>query len=304
MVNPILAIMIRYDVWPNFTWQANEKNIPLILVNGTFKDNSRRFFPLVQTLHQQVFDCFSSIFTVSENDKNNFEKLKITQPNIIANGDTRFDQVFERSLIAHTKHLLPTSITNGKIIFIAAQTWKEDEEVIFPVLAELHKKEPNLLTIVVPHEPTEDNLERIENECENSISNIRFSLLNAYNGESIIIVDSVGILIPLYQYCKIAYVGGSFRQGIHNVLEPAVFGLPIIFGPTHLNSQESVELKNIGGAFAISNSNEFSRIIKLLLTDDEKYNLAGNISKNFIAAHRGATERFTNYLFNILETKL
>ena len=301
LVKPEIAIMVRYDVWPNFAWESKRRNIPLILVNGTLKNNSKRFLPIVNKLHSEVFNCFTNIFTVTKDDKLNFDKLNVVKPKIEATGDTRFDQVIERRDLAHKKHLLPTFITDGKIIFIAAQTWREDEEVIFPGLSEMIKQNPNILTIIVPHEPTENNLERIESEAESNFSTIRFSLLNDFNNESAIIVDSIGVLVAFYQYADLVYVGGSFKQGIHNVLEPSAFGVPIIFGPNHLNSQEAVELKKISGAFEVNNSIEFLHILKKLINDVDLKNNSGFIAKNFVEQNLGATKIFMDFLTTYLK---
>ena len=127
--------------------------------------------------------------------------------------------------------------------------------MILPVLTKMQSLDDTLLTIIVPHEPTIDHLDQLESQLESNTSVIRFSEINNYNGENVILIDSVGVLFSLYKYAHVVYIGGSFRQGIHNVLEPAVFGVPVIYGPKHTNSQEAVALSEKGGGFVINDEN-------------------------------------------------
>jgi 3-deoxy-D-manno-octulosonic-acid transferase len=117
-----------------------------------------------------------------------------------------------------------------------------------------------------------------------------------YRNEQCIIVDSVGVLVPLYQYAHLVYIGGSFRQGIHNVLEPAIFGVPVIFGPKHTNSQEAIALAANGGGFVIDDQSTFASIMRPLLDDDAKRRAAGSIARSFVESNCGATERCLKFL--------
>ncbi|MBI2429473.1 MAG: 3-deoxy-D-manno-octulosonic acid transferase, partial [Ignavibacteriales bacterium] len=148
----------------------------------------------------------------------------------------------------------------------------------------------------VPHEPTVEHLEQLENNLEGNSSFIRFSEMNHYNNERIILIDSIGILVALYTYAHVVYVGGSFRQGIHNVLEPAIFGVPVLYGPKHTNSQEAVELIKRGGGFVVSDEKDLYRQLRTLLENDERRIHAGMISKSFVEENCGATDRFIHYL--------
>jgi 3-deoxy-D-manno-octulosonic-acid transferase len=147
----------------------------------------------------------------------------------------RFDSLSE-SLLAKSKHLIKSDIFANKNFCRAVH--EQDEEVIFPAFLKLVSVDDNVLMIVAPHEPTLLHLEKIENEFAGKVKTIRFSHLNNYSNERIIIVDSIGILLTLYTYANVAYVGGSFKQNIHNVLEAAVYGTPVLFGPKIENSQE------------------------------------------------------------------
>jgi 3-deoxy-D-manno-octulosonic-acid transferase len=290
LVRPTVAVMVRYDIWPNMVWNLNALSVPLILANATLKDSSPRLWPVARRFHRSLYDCFATILTVSESDAAAFRKFG-SSAHIEPVGDTRFDQVRIRSIDARHRKLLPESITKDKQIFIVGQSWPEDEEVILPELFALQKDEPALLTIIVPHEPTEEHLDELEGRLEGRSTFIRFSEVGNYNGEQCIIVDSVGVLVPLYQYAHIVYIGGSFRQGIHNVLEPAIFGVPVVFGPKHTNSQEAVALARNGGGFAVENGAAFASVIRPLLADKDRRMRAGTIARTFVEENCGATDR-------------
>ncbi|MGE5315714.1 MAG: 3-deoxy-D-manno-octulosonic acid transferase [Acidobacteriota bacterium] len=294
IVRPTIAVMVRYDIWPNMVWNLNALSVPLILANATLKDTSPRLWPGVRQFHRSLYDCFTTILTVSESDAAAFRRFN-TSAHIEPIGDTRFDQVNIRSKDARHRRLLPDSITKGKKIFIIGQSWPEDEEVLLPELFRLQEDAADLLAIIVPHEPTEEHLDALEARLSGSTSFIRFSEVGNYANERCIIVDSVGVLVPLYQYAHIVYIGGSFRQGIHNVLEPAIFGVPVIFGPRHTNSQEAVALASRGGAFVIVDEQTFSQAIRPLLEDEERRRGAGEIARTFVESNCGATERCMKY---------
>lgn len=296
VLQPTAAIMVRYDIWPNIIWRLHQEGIPIFIANATMKESSLRSLPLVKQFHTSLYSNFSHILTVSHNDKKLFESFNPHQTKIEVVGDSRFDQVVVRSEEAKTKTLLPSHIVHGKKIFIVGQSWEEDEEVILPVLTKMQSLDDTLLTIIVPHEPTIDHLDQLESQLESNTSVIRFSEINNYNGENVILIDSVGVLFSLYKYAHVVYIGGSFRQGIHNVLEPAVFGVPVIYGPKHTNSQEAVALSEKGGGFVINDENELFRILRMLLDEIETRYKAGKIAQSFVHENCGATERFLTYL--------
>lgn len=296
ILKPDVAIMVRYDIWPNMIFTLKKYSIPTMIANATMQQHSLRKIPLLLQFHHFLYDCFSHILTVSKKDEQSFRDFRTTIPVISSIGDTRFDQVVLRSEDARQKNLFASSVIDNKKVFIVGQSWGEDDDIIIPVLLKIQIVEPNLLTIIVPHEPTIEHLEELESKLEGNISFIRFSDMNCYKDEKIILIDSVGILVALYKYAHVVYIGGSFKQGIHNVLEPAVFGNPIFFGPKHTNSQEAVELARRGGGFVVENEKELYRTLRTFLDNDEERKIAGDISKAFVFDNCGATERFLQYL--------
>lgn len=295
-ISPSVAVFVRYDVWPNHLWALREKSIPALIANATIRNTSGRFLPLVKNFHSYIFNNFDSILTVSSKDEEIFQSFVLKRVNIKSIGDTRYDQVWIRSQEAKRKKLIPERVLKGKKVLVTGSTWREDEEILIPAIAKLLRYEPNLLTIIVPHEPTLETIENIEMQFNGKFRYIRFSGLNNYKGEKIVIVDSVGILMFLYQYADVAYIGGGFRQGVHNVLEPAVYGIPVLYGPKHLNSNEAVEFVKSGCGFVVNNQLECYKILRSLLDNERMRSEAGNRALKIIKDNIGATDRFISYL--------
>lgn len=296
ILRPAAAIILRYDVWPNMIWELHKRSIPVLIVNATMADGSPRLLFLLKQFHRQLYNLFSAILTVTDSDLRAFQRFGLSKPELKAIGDTRFDQVVKRSLDARQKQIFSDSITHGKKVFVVGQSWGEDEEVLLPVLFKVLQQEPSLLTIIVPHEPTEEHLDQLENNLKENCSFIRFSEMNHYNNEQVILIDSIGILVALYKYAHVVYVGGSFRQGVHNVLEPAIFGVPVLYGPKHTNSQEAAALAKRGGGFVVQDERDLYRLLRTLLENEERRLQAGSVSRSYVQENCGATDRFLRYL--------
>ena len=301
LIRPTIAIMVRYDIWPNHVWELRKRGIPIIIANATLRKSSSRHYPVLRSFHLNIYDQISSILTVSQGDVEAFQKFGLSRPEIHVVGETRYDQVWLRSLEAKTKHLIPPAILKRKKVFVVGSCWDEDEAVLLPAFRKIAQHDSNALMVLVPHEPTLPTLERLETTLNYTMRSIRFSDLNDYSNENVILVDSIGILISLYQYADVAYVGGSFRQGIHNVLEPAVYGIPVLYGPKHENSQEAVELARRGGGFVVTTPEECYLELRRLLNDKKARLRAGAESQRLVQENVGATNRFIEYLETALE---
>jgi 3-deoxy-D-manno-octulosonic-acid transferase len=300
LVQPTATVLMRYDVWPNHLWELQKAGIPVFIVNATLRKNTLREIPVIKQFHQEMYNSIDYILTVSEEDKKTFEQFFLSHPAIEVVGDTRYDQVWQRCVESRQHHYLPSTVLSGKKVFVIGSSWQEDEEVLFPVLEKLLGEEKQLLVLLVPHEPHLETLERIETSLNGMISTIRFSMLNDYRNESIVIVDSVGILMALYQYADAAFVGGSFRQGVHSVLEPAVYGVPLIIGPKHENSQEAIKLIEMGAAVVGENSERLYEHIRAILQDGVLKKTMGEKAQEFVRSNIGATHRVLSYLEKVL----
>lgn len=300
IINPDLVIFIRYDLWPNHIWELKKRKVPVVLTNATMRANTSRLYPLLKSFHRLLYDELDYIATISEDDKKVFELLGLTHPVIEVIGDTRYDQVYQRSNESRKKRLISENIIKDKFVLIAGSSWEADEKVLLKAVRNLKQVIENLLLIIVPHEPTIKNIVRIEDELNDNFSHIRFSELNDYDNEEVIIVDSIGNLMALYQYGSVAFVGGSFRGGVHNVLEPAIYGIPVLFGPIHTNSQEAVSLLKAGGAFCCKDEHEIYELLLTLFRDENLRSESGKIAEGFVKKYIGATEKFLSYVKKVL----
>jgi len=303
-IQPDAAVMVRYDIWPNHIWELERRNIPTLIANATMRRQSERRIPLVRNFHHHVYNALTEILTVSREDADVFALYGLDRPKVQAIGDTRYDQVSSRSIEAQKRHIVPNGIVNTNHVIVAGSTWPEDESELLPAMFALIGELPDLLFFLVPHEPTIEHIEDIEQQLQGKTTTIRFSALNEYKGERVILVDSIGLLLILYVYADIAYIGGSFRQGIHDVLEAAVYGCPVVFGPRHRNSQEPLQLVERGGGFVVNDSDELCRTFRNLLEDDLARTTAGTRAAQFVQSNVGATGRFLQHLEpHLLEKK-
>ncbi len=291
IINPDVVIFMRYDIWPNLLWQLKNRDIAALIVDATMQKKSNRKLPLIREFHVTIYKCLSDILTVSEDDAKSFLDFEIPNEKIKAVGDTRFDRVYQKSLQAKGKKLFRDGLFAGKKIFIFGSSWEEDENVIFPAFEELLQNDEDVVMIVAPHEPTIIHLEEIENYFAGKEKTIRFSSKNNYNGERVVIIDSIGILLTLYFYADVAYVGGSFKQGIHNVLEPAVYGIPVLFGPKIEYSLEAQELVKRGASHIVQNKTEAYDVLQKLFKNKNYRNELGSIASKYVNENIGATER-------------
>jgi 3-deoxy-D-manno-octulosonic-acid transferase len=300
IVQPDLLIMMRYDIWPNMIWKLKQEKIPTFIVDATMKKSSVRALPIIRSFHKILFGDVSQILTVSESDAEAFKIFNCKDEQVKVVGDTRFDRVYQKSVVAKDKKLIQQSILKGKKVLVAGSTWEQDEEVIVPAFIKLTKYEKDVILIIAPHEPTLLNLEKIENEFTSILKTIRFSHLNSYTDERVIIVDSIGILLTLYTYADVAFVGGSFKQNIHNVLEAAVYGIPVMFGPKINNSQETKELQTRGGGLMVRGKREAYRRMRSLFSDKGLRETRGKFSMEYVQKNIGATDKIIEEIKKVI----
>ncbi|MBE2280394.1 MAG: 3-deoxy-D-manno-octulosonic acid transferase, partial [Ignavibacteriaceae bacterium] len=291
LLNPSIIFVVRYDIWPNFILEASKRNIPLFLVDATLRKNSLRRHPLFLSFNKLLFEMFTEIFCISPVDFENFQIFNLKNVDIKIAGDTRYDRVFLKATEAKDKKIFDPGIVANKTVIMAGSSWQDDEQYFFPAMSKLLKNYPGLIFFIVPHEPNIPTLERIENEIKSFSNSIRFSHLIQYNGEQVVIIDSIGILLALYSSADIAFVGGGFKSNVHNVLEAAVYGIPVIYGPKIYNSQEASNLAESGGGFIVHSSKSLYYLLASFLRNREFLIKSGEIAGNFVNSRVGATEK-------------
>ena len=284
IVNPSIVFFIKYEFWYFFLKEVWERKIPLYLVSGIFRKN-QRFFKRFGFMAKRMLGYFNHFF-VQNNESLNLLK-SINLENVTVTGDTRFDRVY--SIAQQSKHLpLVEQFKQNEIVIIAGSSWKPDEEILIKYINETNYK---FKVIIAPHEIHKENINRIIKSISEEKKVLKYSEADENNisNTDVLIVDSIGLLSSLYRYGDIAYIGGGFGKGIHNTLEAATFGLPVIFGPNYLKFQEAVELVKLNGAFSITSYNDFNDCLDKLFDNQEDIKQKGAISAGFVESGKGAT---------------
>jgi 3-deoxy-D-manno-octulosonic-acid transferase len=315
LVKPSLVIWVKYDYWYYYLSAIHKKGIPLLLVSGIFREE-QPFFKWYGSLHRQMLSRFTHLFVQTSDSKKLLGTRGFTG-NVSVSGDTRFDRVVAIAEQFQPIPVIETFIGNAPVI-VAGSTWEEDEEEL-DHYANTH---PEIKFIIAPHEIDEEHLKDIEKLFHHSVRysamvNGQWSMVNSQssigNSESsiadpasgirhpvfpnVVIIDNIGLLSKLYKYATIAYIGGGFGyDGVHNVLEAAVYGKPVVFGPEYEKYAEAIGLVDSGGAFSIDNALELEDCLNILLGQAGKYDTAGAAAKEFVYANRGATEKIFQFI--------
>ncbi len=288
IVNPVIAVFVKYEFWHHHLRQLKRNKIPTFVISAIFRPN-QVFFKWYGAWYRKVLFGFNHIFVQNEISVSLLQKIGISNATVA--GDTRFDRVFANAQKAEELPVLESFCGNSNVI-VAGSTWPKDDEL----LIEYIKSAPeNLKLILVPHEIDPKQIEAFEQLV--GVSTLRYTRGNK-NVESakIIIIDMVGILAAAYRYATIAYVGGGFGVGIHNTLEPATYGIPVLFGPNHRKFNEATELIEVGAGFSVSNAAEFRMVVSNLLNNEEQYKSSCKAAKTYITDHVGATNRILEEL--------
>lgn len=288
IVNPVIAVFIKYEFWYHHLRQLKRNKIPTFVISAIFRPN-QVFFKWYGAWYRKVLFGFNHIFVQNEISVLLLQKIGISNATVA--GDTRFDRVSANAQKAEELPVLESFCGDSNVI-VAGSTWPKDDEL----LVEYIKSAPeNLKLVLVPHEIDPKQIEAFEKMV--GVSTIRYTRGNK-NVESakILIIDMVGILAAAYRYATIAYVGGGFGVGIHNTLEPATYGIPVLFGPNHQKFNEATELIGAGAGFSVSNAAEFRLVVSNLLSNEEQYKSSCRAAKTYITDNVGATNRILEEL--------
>ena len=297
-IEPSLVVFSKFDIWPNLVWRAAKHNIPIIVVAGTLHANSRRLSRFAKPFFRSVHRHIRVHCAISEADAARFQELCSPTHEIVVTGDTRYEQVYRRAIaVDPDTEFFPGQDTLKRRILIAGSTYTADEKVLFPAYRLLRENMPANFPhlILVPHEPTPERIEEIREYLNREgLAYLCFSELTSgvdLSTVDVLVVDSVGLLAKLYGLADIAFVGGSFRGSVHNVMEPAALAKPVIFGPTIQNAYEASLLMDRGGAKLVRTAQELAVAISAWLTDEAALATAGNIGQQLIQENLGAVER-------------
>ncbi len=289
IVNPRLVLWIKYDYWYHYLTGLKKRNIPLLLISAIFHRH-QPFFRWYGQLYKKMLECFSWMFVQTPESARRLESIGFTN-NVSVNGDTRFDRVIDIAENFTNLPLIEKFIGDAQVI-VAGSTWPEDEEE----LDHYANSHPQIKFILAPHEIDEDHLADIEKLFHHSV---RYSQLerNDSSRANTLIIDNIGMLSRLYHYATITYVGGGFGDdGVHNVLEAAVYRKPVVFGPVFSKFTEAIGLLEEGGAFTIESALELEKTLGDLLSDRKLYEECSDAAGKFVYSHKGATQNILNYI--------
>ena len=299
LVQPSLVLWVKYDYWYYFLVELKKRSIPVLLVSGVFRAD-QPFFRWYGRLHRYMLECFTHMFVQTEASKQLLGRLRFTDQ-VSVSGDTRFDRVIT---IAEAGEPLPriAAFCGDRQVIVAGSTWAEDEEEL-DHFANTH---PELRFILAPHEIAEDRLREVERLFRHAVrysvfekgSKARLVGQGDWPEPNVLIIDNIGMLSRLYQYATITYIGGGFGDdGVHNVLEAAVYGKPVIFGPVIEKYIEAVELVECGGGVIIDSALEAEKVFTQLLTNVEECKETGAAAQAYVYSKKGATDRIIKYIY-------
>jgi len=282
-VKPDIVFYIKYEFWFNFLSYLQSKKIPTILVSAIFRPD-QHFFKGYGEWPRKILKGFTRIFVQNEDSKELLYFIGIE--NVEVSGDTRFDRVAAVALKPREIEIAKAFALNHQVV-VAGSTWPVDEELIFNLV---EKNSHKLRFIIAPHEISPDHIASLLQKAGPKA--VLYSKANAEDVKNaeILIIDSIGMLSLLYQYGTIAYIGGGFGVGIHNILEASAFGLPVFFGPVYHKFNEARELIELKGAFEVKKPEDLLLKSEELFSDPAKLANASAISKRFVSDGCGATE--------------
>lgn len=290
IVQPEWALFIKYEFWPNYLKELKKRKIKSLLVSGAFREDQLFFKPYGKWM-QPYLDTFRHFFVQNERSKDLLESIGFS--NVSISGDTRFDRV-SRQLEQDNRLDFISRFKAGKLCVVCGSTWPEDETLLVDFI---NKSPKNVKFVVAPHALKPGKIKQFQQELE--VSNVLYSQMERKElaHYKVFIVDTIGLLTRIYSYADIAYVGGAAgNTGLHNILEPATFGIPIIIGRNFSRFPEAIRLQQLAGLFSVANRQELTAILEKLVTDEKFRQQTGMISGHFINSNTGATRKIVSYL--------
>lgn len=304
-LQPDLVLWVKYEFWFYYLTELKKRNIPVLMVSGIFR-SSQPFFKWYGDIWRKMLGCFTYFFVQNEHSKQLLATVGIKE-NVSVSGDTRFDRVIEIASTFEPLPLIEKFCGSSKVV-VAGSTWEEDEEELIHYV----KSNPQIKFIIAPHEIHEGNIKDVQKEFAGSIL---YSSLTAdgrppttdgaqretTNGQratgNVLIIDNIGMLSKLYHYAHITFVGGGFEEsGIHNVLEPAVHGKPVIYGPEYEKFAEAVDLVECGAGICINNALELEKVLTELWNNEALLQQKSEAAKNYVYSKAGATKKIMDHI--------
>ena len=281
-VRPVMAFFIKYEFWYNYLHILKHRGVPVYSVSSIFRPN-QVFFKWYGWQYSRVLHCFTHFFVQNEQSRELLGQIGITEVSIA--GDTRFDRVLHIKEQAKQLPVVEQFVDEAPQVFVAGSSWPPDEEIFIRYFRE----HPEWKLIIAPHVIDEPHLQQIEKQLEGRRV-VRYTKASAGIADAeVLIIDCFGLLSSIYHYGCVAYVGGGFGVSIHNTVEAAVWGVPVIFGPNNQKFQEAQELKACSGGLEISGYDDFARVMDRFAADADARREAGLAAGSYVTGKAGAT---------------
>lgn len=290
LVHPALIIFVKYEFWYNYLFEAKKRKIPLLLISAIFR-KKQPFFSKHGDFHRSMLSTFTHLFVQNSESVSLLQKIGFNS-NVSLSGDTRFDRVIE---IAGNFQSISSieDFCAGSDVVVAGSTWLEDDKE----LAHYVNTRSKVKFIIAPHDIGKDRLDECTHLYKHSILFSAIDSLKDPDNINTIIIDNIGMLSRLYKYATVCYIGGGFgADGVHNVLEAAVYGKPVVFGPEYEKFNEAIELIARGGGISIENALELEATFDRLLNNASEYYEKAGASLNYVYRNGGSTGKILEYI--------
>jgi len=292
LVHPEMVFFIKYEYWPNYLNELLKMETPTYLISGIFREN-QLFFKWYGGFYRKALDTFTYFFVQNESSKKLL--LQLGKTNVSISGDTRFDRV---ATILEKENSLDfiESFKNETLTIIVGSSWPKDEKLIVEFINQTSEK---VKFVIAPHNIKSEQIQELKNSISKKVVLFSEKEVNNLADFDVFIIDTIGILTKIYSYADIAYVGGGFgNPGVHNILEPATFGVPIVIGPNFSHFAEATALVHKGGCVSIGNKNELSDAFSNLIRNNDIRNEKGSICSTFVQMNKGAAAIILKQIFN------
>ncbi|RAR71816.1 3-deoxy-D-manno-octulosonic acid transferase [Flavobacterium aciduliphilum] len=293
-IHPERVFFIKYEYWPNYLNELKKRNIKTYLISGIFREK-QAFFKWYGGFYRNALKTFDSFFVQNESSKNLLVSIGFI--NVKISGDTRFDRVV--SILERDNSLdFIEQFKNNKPTIVVGSSWPKDENLLVNYI----NNAPDAVKfIIAPHNIKSEQIQELKNSITKKtilFSEVQTNRDLSLRDYDIFIIDTIGILTKIYSYADIAYVGGGFGQpGVHNILEPATFGVPIVIGPNYSHFAEATALVHLEGCLSISNQNELNNAFNLLIHNEDERHEKGHICATFVQMNKGATEVILKHIY-------
>lgn len=293
ILKPDLVLWVKYEYWHFYLEEIKRKNIPLLMISGVYRSN-QIFFKWYGDFYKSMLNCFTHFFVQNEDSKEQLQKI-ISEEKITVSGDTRCDRVI--NIAENFKEIAGISeFCREHKVIVAGSTWEDDETE----WTHFVRQHPEIKFIIAPHEIDAENLADVKKEFPDSVFYSEWTEerqpTTGHRRPNCLIIDNIGMLSRLYYYATITYVGGGFGDdGLHNILEAAVYGKPVIFGPEFDKNFEAEEMIDCSGAISIGNAIELEKIVNNLLNNESELLSRSAAAKKYVYKNSGATDKIISF---------